>query len=111
MRNWPDMPYPMAMARGIATSRTPAPPHGLNAWLWCVCKHDSVDANRRTRLRNLSRAYKRADARAEEARHALATEVLAALDENVPQVEIVDVIGFSREWVRRQVVRERNATS
>jgi predicted RNA polymerase sigma factor len=101
----------MAMAHGIATDPTTAPPHGLSAWLWCVCKHGLVDADRRARLRALSRAYKRADEKAEEARKSLAAEVLAALDDDVPQVEIVDVIGFSREWVRRQVVRERNAAS
>lgn len=93
----------MAMTHGIARGS-----EDRNIpWPWYVCEYVPVDADRRTRLRGLARAYKRADEKAEAARRALAAEVLSALDEGEQQVEIVGVIGFSREWVRRQVVRER----
>lgn len=61
----------------------------------------AVDTDRRTRLRRLARAYKKADERALEAREKLVGEVTAALQAGETQADIVREIGFSREWVRR----------
>lgn len=66
-----------------------------------MCDHWAVDADRRTRLRRLARAYKGADERAAKARQDLIDEVRSALAEGETQADVVKEIGFTREWVRR----------
>jgi hypothetical protein len=78
-----------------------------------MCEHEPVDKDRQQRLRRLAAAYKRRTEAAEAAHDELVAEVLAALDDGEPQVDIVREIGFTREWVRRKVVdaRKRAASS
>lgn len=87
----------MAMTHGI----TSALADGLPVWPQPMWNHVFVDADRRTRLRRLARAYKAADDRAVQARQALVDEVKAALDAGESQADVVREIGYTREWVRR----------
>jgi hypothetical protein len=87
----------MAMTHGMTT----ALPYGLPVWPQPVWEHVCVDADRRTRLRRLARAYKTADERAVQARLDLVAEVKAALDAGEKQTDVVKEIGYTREWVRR----------
>ncbi|MGA4989940.1 hypothetical protein [Nonomuraea bangladeshensis] len=66
-----------------------------------------MDKDRQQRLRRLAAAYKRRTEAAEAAHDELVAEVLAALDAGDKQAEIVQEIGFTREWVRRKVVDAR----
>ena len=69
-------------------------PHAL----WHDC---AMDDERRKRLRNLGRAYRRAMDAEKAAREDLAAEVLAAIDADEKVGEVAREIGFDREWIRR----------
>lgn len=99
------MHYPMAMTHCIATVL----PAGLRVWPHPVWEYVVVDADRRTRLRRLARAYKTADEKAVKARQELVTEVIAALEAGETQADVVREIGYTREWVRRHTGRAAKA--
>lgn len=72
--------------------------------------HDgAMETQRRTRLRQLGRAYRRALDAEKAAREELAAEVLAALAADEPVGEVAREIGFDREWVRRARVNAEKA--
>lgn len=72
-----------------------------------MCEHVDMPATEETtaRLRKAVRAKKTAEQRERDARAALAVAMADAIQEGMPQSEVVTVTGLTREHVRR-LVRE-----
>jgi hypothetical protein len=70
---------------------------------------DAMDTPRRTRLRQLGRAYRRALDAEEATRKELAAEALAAVADGEPVGEVAREIGFDREWIRRARINAEKA--
>lgn len=70
-----------------------------------MCEHVDMPATEETvaRLRKAVRAKKTAEQRERDARAALAVAMADAIQEGMPQSEIVTITGMTREHVRRQV--------
>lgn len=60
-------------------------------------------------LARAAAAFQRATRRVDETRAELHAAILRAVDEGVPQVEIVEVTGYTRERIR-QLAREAGLT-
>ncbi len=70
-----------------------------------MCEHVDMPATEETvaTLRKAVRAKKTAEDRAESARNALAVAMADAIQEGMPQTEVVSISGLTREHVRRLV--------